>query len=309
MAQGYQLGLGSGGLLRDHGHVAAGDGGQVDPDTALIHQPVAGFGDGSDGDVVIAVNTTLARDMSYNNLAINGGVTLSTAGFVIRVRGTLLNNGTIACSGGAGGNGVGFPLGTGGAGGLAPYVTVTAKDYIGHPNNGGAGASAAASGGNNGAGGVAGSAAVPGDYSSFHLWSGSGGGGGGNHALVAVAGGLGGSVFVGRTAGAGGAGIGAGDDQLGGGGGGAGAGVLLIYAFVINNAGSILARGGAGGNGINGGGGNFSGNGGGGGGGSIIILYRTATALGTRTVTGGAAGVGGNGGAAGAAGASYAMQV
>jgi len=309
MAQGYQLGLGSGGVLRDHGHLAGGDGGLLDPDTALIHQPVAGFGDGSDGDVVIAVNTTLTRDMSYNNLTINGGVTLSTAGFVIRVRGTLLNNGTIGCSGGAGGNGVGFPLGTGGVAGVAPYSYVTTKDYVNHPGKGGVGGSVAADGANNAAGGVGGTPRVDFYFMPHHLQAGCGGGGGGSHGLVPAAGQGGDFVGSGSSGGAGGAGLGAGGDQLGGGGGGAGGGVILIYAFVINNVGSILAVGGAGGNGINGGGGNFSGNGGGGGGGTIIILYRTATLLGTRTVTGGAAGVGGNGGVAGANGSSYAERV
>ena len=34
------------------------------------------FGDGSDGDVTISGNATLARDMRYRNLTVNAGVTL-----------------------------------------------------------------------------------------------------------------------------------------------------------------------------------------------------------------------------------------
>jgi len=309
MAQGYQLGLGSGGVLRDHGHLAGGDGGLLDPDTALIHQPVQGFGDGSDGDVVIAVNTTLTRDMSYNNLTVNGGVTLSTAGFVIRVRGTLLNNGTIDCSGGAGGAGAGAPTGTGGVAGIAPYYYATTKDYISCPSRPGAGGSVAADGANNALGGAAGVLFVAGAWAPFHLRAGSGGGGGGSHGLAPAAGVAGEYDLAGFVGGVGGAATGAGSDQLGGGGGGAGAGVVLIYAFIINNVGSILALGGAGGAGLTVGAPATSGNGGGGGGGMIIVFYRTATLLGTRTVTGGAAGVGGSGGAAGQDGASYAMQI
>lgn len=58
------------------------------------------YGDGSDGDVIISVNTDLARDMYYDNLTINDGVILSTKSYRIFVKGTLTNNGTIECNGG-----------------------------------------------------------------------------------------------------------------------------------------------------------------------------------------------------------------
>ncbi len=57
------------------------------------------FGTGADGDVIISGNTTLVADMNYHNLTINNGVVLSPAGYRIFVRGTLLNNGTIARNG------------------------------------------------------------------------------------------------------------------------------------------------------------------------------------------------------------------
>lgn len=57
------------------------------------------FGDGSDGDVVISSNTTLTRDMYYNNLTINSGITLTTGNFKIYVKGTLAGSGTISADG------------------------------------------------------------------------------------------------------------------------------------------------------------------------------------------------------------------
>ena len=47
------------------------------------------YGDGSDGNVTIAVNTVLSRDMYYNNLTVNSGVALSPNGFRIFVLGKL----------------------------------------------------------------------------------------------------------------------------------------------------------------------------------------------------------------------------
>ena len=57
------------------------------------------FGDGSDGDVTVSVNTTLTRDMNYNNLTIDSGVTLYPDGYVIYVCDTLIVNGTISRNG------------------------------------------------------------------------------------------------------------------------------------------------------------------------------------------------------------------
>jgi len=47
------------------------------------------YGFGQDGDVTIAANTTLSRDMYYNDLTINANCTLDSNGYRIFVRGTL----------------------------------------------------------------------------------------------------------------------------------------------------------------------------------------------------------------------------
>jgi len=53
------------------------------------------FGDASDGDVTISGNTSLSRDMFYDNLTVNSGVTLTTAGYRIFVADTCTIAGTI----------------------------------------------------------------------------------------------------------------------------------------------------------------------------------------------------------------------
>ncbi len=44
------------------------------------------YGSGMDGNVTISSNTSLTRDMHYNNLTINPGITLDTAGYRVFVR-------------------------------------------------------------------------------------------------------------------------------------------------------------------------------------------------------------------------------
>lgn len=61
--------------------------------SSVLRQEI--FGDGSDGDVGISSNTTLTRDMLYDDLIILSGFTLTTAGYRVFVRGVLTNNGTI----------------------------------------------------------------------------------------------------------------------------------------------------------------------------------------------------------------------
>ena len=77
------------------------------------------FGDGSDGDVTISTNTSLSRDMYYNDLTVNAE--LNPNGYRIFVKGTLSGTGSIKLpkgnTGGAGGN-------TGGAGTGATAITV-----------------------------------------------------------------------------------------------------------------------------------------------------------------------------------------
>jgi len=53
------------------------------------------YGQGSDGNTTIASNTSLSRDMYYNNLTVNNGVHLNTNGYRVFVKGTLTLNGNI----------------------------------------------------------------------------------------------------------------------------------------------------------------------------------------------------------------------
>ena len=53
------------------------------------------YGGGQDGTVVIASNTSLTRDMYYDNLTVNNSVHLNTNGFKVFVKNTLTLNGNI----------------------------------------------------------------------------------------------------------------------------------------------------------------------------------------------------------------------
>lgn len=53
------------------------------------------YGTGADGNTIIASNTSLSRDMYYNNLTVNTGTMLNTNGFRVFVKGTLTLNGNI----------------------------------------------------------------------------------------------------------------------------------------------------------------------------------------------------------------------
>lgn len=95
-------------------------------DSSLLNIVADCFGDGSDGTAVINSNTSLTRDMYYENLTIDPTFTLDTASYRIYVRDTFINNGTIRNNGGDGGNGVtatavvaNSTISNGGAGGTA----------------------------------------------------------------------------------------------------------------------------------------------------------------------------------------------
>lgn len=53
------------------------------------------YGNGADGDITISGNVTLSRDMFYNNLTVTQSGVLTTAGYRIFVKNTLIVNGTI----------------------------------------------------------------------------------------------------------------------------------------------------------------------------------------------------------------------
>jgi len=131
------------------------------PDTLVKFPSV--FGDGSDGDVVISSDTTLTRDMYYENLTVNSGIVLTTDGFkvfvrnVLKKRGTIRNNGADAV---ADTPGNGAPAGSlagggkGGAGQASSYTDGAAGTLQVNSLGGDGGAGGAGTFDNGGAGGV-----------------------------------------------------------------------------------------------------------------------------------------------------------
>ena len=298
------------------------------------------FGTGADGDVTISSNTDLASTLNgdivyrnYRNLTVNSGCTLSVSnpckGLWLRVRGTLILNGTISMSlkapklssagsdlyicytdikvptagaaGGAakavasgagnpGGNGVDGQCGGGGSGGCHPYTW-------GQDAYSGAGAAGFVAGGGSGGSG-AGATTNYNTRKNGNPGASLGGDGGA---------GVGGNAFAsgGGAGGDGGAGgIGTADyNYYSGGAGGAGAGgVLIITANRIEGSGTLISNGANGGyawNAADGG----AGGGGGSGGGSITLMYLTSSANWSVNTSGGAGGAGAGGAAGGAGGA------
>lgn len=275
--------------------------------TALGYVQKEAFGNGIDGDVTISVDTTLTRDMHYNNLTIDNGVTLYPAGFVIYVAGTLTNNGTISAKGATGT--AGSTAGSARPDNAGCYLI--SNPFLSAPAGGVGTNAGGASGTGNAAGGAGGSPSVSSGnlYAPFLLKAGCGGGSGGSHGQL-VAGKTGLSTPFGASGGTGKTGSGTLSNWATGGNGGGGGGVILIFAKTINNTGTINAEGG-----IGGAGGTAStsrgGGGGGGGGGIIAIYYRSTTGsgIGTLSVAGGAVGDGGTGGSAGANGTTYTQQI
>lgn len=276
------------------------------------------FGDGSDGDVVISVNTTLSSDKYYNNLTVNSTKTLDIGGYRIFVKGTLTLNGKIYRDGSLGGaSGLadgylkGVPAPGAGGGSTENAAGSPGGAGIAVSNSLGSGGSAGQAGGDGnppigGRGGGAGGAASSATASNVKLianW---------HLATLLDIASSGSSVkFTGAASAGGGGGGGdanAGDGIAGGGGGGRGGcagGIVAIYAknIIIGAGGSITANGE---NGLDGGSGlvgiNQDGNGGGGAGGNggiIILVYNSLTNNGSITVNAGTGGQGGGNGGTG----------
>lgn len=237
------------------------------------------FGDGSDGDVVISVNTALTKDTYYNSLTVNAAVTLTTSGYRLFVRHLLINNGTLEARGNAAIGAAGGLVGVtdtliggrpGGAGAVGAGAAGTGSNYVLAANPTFQGGAGGTTGGN--AGGAGGIATIGGlrardpftaitGYTRADqnpLFAGSGGGGGGGDGAASV-----------------------------GGGGGGGGGDMLIVAREIINNGTFTVAGGAGADGV--GVGNASG-GGGGGGGLMRFVRRGYSGAGARSVAGGTGG-------------------
>jgi hypothetical protein len=246
------------------------------------------FGNGVDGDVTISSNTTLIRDMYYNNLTINSGIILTTDSFRIFVRNTLTNNGTIDNSGAS----VPPSTGTGGAG-------HGDKTLRGSGNGGSGGGSSPGAGGGGGGGIIV---VATKTLINNNLIKANGGNGGNGYTTGLEAGGaIAGGAGIAMTVSLGGAG-GKGADQSGAGGAG---GAIISARFLPNNfISAILGNsgmegyiGGGGGGGAGGRDNIYKGAGGGGGGGVVILVYNSKSGGGTVTVTGGSVGTAPNTGA------------
>lgn len=259
--------------------------------TAAATGGIMAFGNGVDGDVTISGDTTLTRDMYYNNLTINSGITLTTDSFRIFVKNTLTNNGIIDNSG------VSVPpsTGTGGAG--------RSDKTLRGSSNGGNGSGGAGSPGAGGGGGGGVIVVVAKTLINNNLIKTNGGNGGDGYSTGlqsggAIGGGAGGSAAI-SLGGAGGKG----SDQSGAGGAG---GTVTPARFLPNNfISAILGSsgmegyiGGGGGGGAGGRNNVTKGAGGGGGGGVVILVYNSKSGGGTITVTGGSGGAAPNNGVA-----------
>jgi len=260
------------------------------------------YGDGSDGDVVISADTSLTADMQYQNLTVATGVTVSTEGFIVRVRGTLTldGTGTLRCRGAAGQNGNAGSNGrNGGDGGAAASLGGGGKG--GKGGNAGASGQSGVSGDAGGAGGTGG--------------NGPGGAGGGSSlssaALVHWA-----RAMVGQSwlrpnlaslvkGGSGGGGAGSSASQ-GGPGGGGGGGVLVVCARHVAGSGRIRVPGG---NGGNAGTSVDVGGGGGGGGGFALVITGDLSSSWSLTAGGGTGGTPSGTGTTGSNGADGFTQL
>lgn len=243
--------------------------------TESLAQTFGVFGDGSDGNVTISVDTTLASDKYYNNLTVNNGITLRSGGYRIYVKGILTNNGTISNSG----YDASAVAVTAGAGGNAGTLLGGASGGNGGGNAGGGG----------GGGGVlflfANNVAVEGN---IFAKGGNGGNARGSGAgVVGVSGGNITNAIVSANGGRGGANN---TDQVGG--------VisnlraiteksLYILSLFIDAKNLVALAGGAGGGGGTDVQAGRAGGGGGGGGGTILYVYKTITTAGTVSVAGG----------------------
>lgn len=279
-------------------------------------------GNGNDGNVTISSNTSLSRDMYYNNLTINNGITLNPNGYRIFVKGdlTCVGTGKIASNGATGtaGSNATSSNGASGGGATTPQYTTGTLPVPRSGEAGGAGGTtpnsgSAGSNGNNEVKCLTTNNSVAGGVGGDTIVAGVGGAGG-------IAASPSGTIYAkpnnfisaynlfdligttltrfGIAPSSGGGGGGGGNllNTAGGGGGGASGtsgGVVFICAtnIVLLNAEAKGGTGGQGGNGHNNVGtyGGVGGGGGGGNGGVIILIYGSATTVNT-DVTGGTGG-------------------
>lgn len=278
-------------------HLIAVDDDGVERALTLLLRAVL-FGAGTDGDVTIASTTSLARDMNYDDLTVNSGVTLRARSYRVQIRNTLTNAGTISASGRAASASTGGAASTGSLDGGKAGATggtgsgaagTTCFDGISDVNVGQGGAGGAGTGTTGGAGGQVGQYGSR-WFSPTQALSG----------LVTY-----GPALTMADAGAGG-GAGGGDGVNSGGGGGGGGAFLILFARIAAAWGTLTARGGAGGTPTAG---NCGGGGGGGGGSAYTCSDSAAPAVDASGGAGGSATGTGANGSAGVAGTVRHWQV
>lgn len=248
------------------------------------------FGDGSDGNVTLSVDTTLTRDMYYSSLTIPVSKALYPNGFRIFVAGPCIVSGTIDNSGFGATNNVstgGEPgaIGSIGGGTVQKGKGGNAPSGAGGPSNTGinsvnAVGGAGASGGSGGAYNVcpASQGSIRSLPNAINCWvpnladgtfNGISGGAGGGASPGSTGGGGGGGVIVlaaaniqvlvsGSISANGGPGAG---DSAGGSGGAGGGLIVLVSQQAVENSGNISVNGGVGGTGFSGSPGNGGANG------------------------------------------------
>ena len=278
------------------------------------------YGDGSDGDVTISTNTSLSRDMYYQNLTINSGAVVIPNGYRIfcSVSLTMSGNSSITMNGNnasGGTHGAALPAGyfTAAPAGNNPGGSVSnSLGGVGGGGGGGGGTLGPNHAGTSGASGGTATAARVKLIANWHL-----------AAMLDISATGSTALFTGGSGGGnGGNGWGAGN----GGSGGGAAGIVAIYSKIltIGSGCSITANGGNGSdaypNNVNNGGGG----GGGGAGGIIVLVYNSLSQGGSLTASGGTGGAGsvgggpgggfsvqygGGGGTAGSTGAIYQFQI
>lgn len=103
-------------------------GGDANNTNSISSIPDPIYGSGKDGNVTISTNTTLTRDMYYNNLTISQGFHLDTDGYRVFVRNILLLNGSSSQDSSTS---LGLKNGSSNVGTLAAGSTTSATNSLG----------------------------------------------------------------------------------------------------------------------------------------------------------------------------------
>ena len=243
------------------------------------------YGNGEDGDVTIAVDTTLSANYMYNNLTINAGVALTLQGHYVMVKGTLtLEAGAVIRRNGN--------SATSGLGGAALAAAVYGESGAGANAQGGGTNLTVSLGGAGGKGGASNVGATNGPPGGTVTGPAAANGGLINRAHLQAL--TTGTVIGSNSAKMKGGSGGGGSATLNGGAGGGGGPIVIFARLIVVTSGtaSITSNGGNGRQTVTA---NSSG-GGGGGGGFVIVVSSAAQPAGLSLVANGGLGGLGSGG-------------